>query len=142
MNRKLEAFTILELLVVIVISSLLLTIATRVFFQFSGYHQRIGSISGKSVLEYELEYFLKRDFQRYPIVTSQHDELVLSNDFGDVLYHFRSDSVYRFKNPGPSLLELSVGSDFQSQEQKVYIGHRRIPVVLNRRFDAYTLMKK
>lgn len=96
MNRKLPAFTIMEMIVTLVISSVAFSISAGVYLTAGRYYRDILS-RYESDQEFTVFYAtMNDDFQQAFRITEDHDRIFLDKESGeDVFYEFSSKSIIR-----------------------------------------------
>ncbi|MCV9387459.1 prepilin-type N-terminal cleavage/methylation domain-containing protein [Reichenbachiella ulvae] len=90
--NKWKAFTLVEMMVVLLLSSLLLTAASAIYLNVLDYHHRLRKRIDHTNAYYRLKYYLERDTQRSASYELKGDELQLGKE---THYQFGADTVFR-----------------------------------------------
>jgi prepilin-type N-terminal cleavage/methylation domain-containing protein len=97
-NRKVESFSLIELLVVMVLSSIIVSIIYFSFYTVSKYQMTLASkLNGFNDVS-ELYFLLKKDFERSKTILSadnEHLRCIIERKGIDVEYTFLADNIVR-----------------------------------------------
>lgn len=94
MNDKLKAFTLYELLLVMILISIVVTIIGAALYNVSGFHKRLKDKVDQVGSFKEVQYMIHRDFNRLKFYTATADQLLFTNGMDTVLYAF-GDHIVR-----------------------------------------------
>ena len=97
LNRKLEAFTLSEMIIVLILTSIVVGLAFSVLTLVQKQMFAIQSNYNKSLELNKLETSLWLDFSRYPKITYDgiEDELKFSSEIDSVIYQFSQDLIIK-----------------------------------------------
>ncbi|MHC1705773.1 MAG: type II secretion system protein J [Tenuifilaceae bacterium] len=107
-NRRVKAFTIIELMVAMVI---FVTVISLGLLLWSNVNSGIGKIQKDSEVFYEYVSFittLEKDFSQAVDISNSGIQLDLSNDIEDISYVFHPDSIIRSINNRNTKFNLKV----------------------------------
>ena len=92
---KVKAFTLIELVVVMIISGILFSIAYFSFFIISQRFNHFSSASSSVMEISNLQTILNKDFDEAEFLQLQGDDLIVKKDSLELLYHFEEDYLLR-----------------------------------------------
>lgn len=109
-----SAFTIVELLVSLVISSLVISMAWSIYFFLGNYREIIEMKAEDQIRLKQFEYWITSDLSESSDIEYSENGLVIHKGSGQVTYHFTTDYVFRIgQNSVDSLLLAAQIKDFR-----------------------------
>ncbi len=94
-NHSIKAFTIIEVIVSLLISSIVISLAYTVFINSETYFENIKKQSSYSIQYIDFYSVLKRDINRSNSIAYINNELILKFDNDQVIYSFEDEYVER-----------------------------------------------
>ncbi len=92
-NNQLSAFTLFELLLVMILISIIVTILGSAFYNVNSFHKRLRDRVDQVGSFKEVKYAISRDFNRMKFYHVASDKLVFSDGIDTVLYSFGEQTV-------------------------------------------------
>jgi len=93
--KKIEAYTLVEILVALTITSIIIVMAMSVYFQLSNTNIRILRDYDKNTDLLKLKSILSTDFERYETVEYSIYELNFKNQDSECIYEFTDFGILR-----------------------------------------------
>lgn len=116
MKNKLRAFTISELLVSMIISSILMYAIWNIYFFLVSYQKQISTKADAEFQTANLRFLLTKDFEEADIIAGSGNSLEFINDVDSVFYEAVGENLVRVK--GNSIDTLPVPVAFQFDDEK------------------------
>ncbi len=128
---NLKGFTLTELMVVLLITSIIMSLLLVGFLQFQTYNRLLKERITSSQHQIELEFLLKKDLFTHDYLRVSDSSLYVYSST-PVIYNFTEDSVFRIQNE--QILSFPIGLSLELSEDRIFVGMsnngRIIPVQL------------
>lgn len=92
-SKRLSAFTLIELLLVMILISIIVTILGSTLYNVTGFHKRLKSKVDQVGNFKEVKYAISRDFNRMKFYEVNTDKLTFSDGIDTVFYSFGAEIV-------------------------------------------------
>lgn len=127
-TKKLKAFTLVEMMIVLLLSSILMGAASVLYQNVTAYHTRLRDRAEQTNTFHRLKYYLQKDISRSDAIELTSSVLDLND--GQIKYYFEADSVFRvlgsyqdaFPIKGTCAVEAShISLNFELYEQVIQV---------------------
>ncbi len=93
--KHFKAFTIVEVIVSLLISSIVISMAYIIFINTELYFEKIKQQNAFTIQYIDFYSILKKDIHKSNAIEVKYGELIISFDYGNVVYRFEEDFIER-----------------------------------------------
>lgn len=130
-RSRLPAFTLFELLLVMILISVVVTILGSALYNVNGFHKRLKSRVDQVSTFKEVKYAISRDFNRMKFYQVESNNLVFTDGVDTVLYSFGDKTVrQQGVRTDSMMLQSALSSNDTTTTVTLLLGDKRTSIRL------------